>query len=199
MTLLRQFAIASTAVLALFAFACDGGDDDPDATSTPGEPTRVPATSTPAAEPTINSIIRELDLSALPDVEALIADTGGQFVQTNVLYADLTDDRIEEAVVPLASGGTIGIVAFVVLTPEGDTATALLAETAGGGGMAVELDENGELVQVEPVPGPDDPECCPSMLRRTTYGWNGSALAIADVTTEPNPNLGNKTPSPVSP
>ncbi len=190
----RTFALA-IALLALAAAACNGGGDD-DATPTPGSPTAAATTSTPAAESTISNIIRELDLQAVPEVQALLADTGGQYVQTNVLYADLTDDGIEEAIVPIGSGGTLGFVGFIVLTPDGDGARALVTEKAGGAGMGIELGDDGRLAQIEPVPGPDDPECCPSMLRRTTYGWNGAALAIVDVTTEPNPMAGVKTPSP---
>lgn len=191
--LTRTLAIAGCALFALLAIACNGGDDA-DPTATAGVPTEAPSTSTPDPEPTVDSIIRELDLAAVPEVAALVTDTGGEIVQANVLYADLTEDSIEEALVPLASGGTSGMVAFVVLTPEGDGARVLLTETAGVNGLAVGVNDDGTLEMVEPVPGVDDPECCPSMLRRTTYAWNGEALAIADVTTEQAPFP--KTPAP---
>ena len=41
--------------------------------------------------------------------------------------------------------------------------------------------------------GPEDPNCCPSMLRKTTYVWNGTSLAVQTVKTEVNPAGGGKT------
>src|SRR3989304_2125237 len=68
-------------------------------------------------------------------------ETGGAFAQTNVLYADVTGDGVEEAVVPLASNGTLGYVAFAVLSPDGKGgASAILTakpEEAGGFNVAV--------------------------------------------------------------
>jgi len=61
--------------------------------------------------------------------------------------------------------------------------------------MAVAV-AGGKVVETQPVPGPDDPECCPSMLRVTTYAWNGAAHAVESVKTVVNPEGGAKgTPS----
>jgi hypothetical protein len=55
--------------------------------------------------------------------------------------------------------------------------------------------EDEKIVMLQPVPGEDDPECCPSQIRRTVYAWNGNAIAVESVTTEPNPDLaGSPTP-----
>ena len=192
-------ALLAAAVVSAALIACNGGgdDDDPTPTAAPASPSAaatVATTPTPGVTP--SGAIREIDLSAQGDVQALVSDSGGSFVQEDVLYADLTGDAIEDAVVPLSSGGTQGFVAFIVLTPDGDaTSTLLREEPAGGFTLVIEGDA---LVMIEPVPGPSDPECCPSMLRRTTYGWNGAALAIENVATVPNPDGGAKTPS-VSP
>ena len=172
---------------------CGGGGGDD---ATPTSPVETPA-ATPASSPGPSGFIRRLELLTLDAVQALLVRTGGTLVQSSVLYADLTGDGAEDAVVPVSSGGTLGDVAFIVLKI-GDNyviETPLTVEAAGGGSLSVRI-EGGQLVVIEPVPGPDDPECCPSMLRRTTYGWNGAALAIVDVTTEPNPMAGVKTPSP---
>jgi hypothetical protein len=72
--------------------------------------------------------IREIDLAKVADVEAVVAGTGGQFLQANVIYADLTEDGSDEAIVPISSGGTMGDVAFLVLTPAGDGTETLLKE-----------------------------------------------------------------------
>jgi hypothetical protein len=125
-------------------------------------------------------------------VRSLIAETDGVFAQADVLYADLTQDGVDDAVVPIASGGTMGNVAFLVLTPTQAGSAVVLRGTPStapggrGGGMALDVIE-GKLVVVEPVFGTDDPECCPSLLRKTTYGWNGAALALEDQQTVENP------------
>jgi hypothetical protein len=58
--------------------------------------------------------------------------------------------------------------------------------------MALTVDDAGKLMVTEPIFGPDDPGCCPSMLQRTIYGWDGSALAIEEQLTEENPDAGPK-------
>lgn len=193
--MLRRLSLIAMAGLAIAA-ACggDGGDDDE---STPTEAAAT-ATSDPGETPTIDSSIRTLDLESNEDVAAIVADAGGSLVQSSVLYADLTRDGVEEAIVPVSSGGTLGDVAFVVLTPDGGGAKTLLKEQPEATmGLALDVDADGDLIVTEPVPGPDDPECCPSMLRRTTYSWNGAALALESVETVPNPDAGAKgTPQP---
>jgi hypothetical protein len=131
------------------------------------------------------------------DVRSLAASIGGQFVQTNVIYADLTGDGVDEALVPISSGGTLGDVAFLVLTPAGDGTRTLLKEApaGGSGGLAVSV-LGGQVVMTQPVYGPDDPLCCPGALRKTTYAWDGAAFAVQSVKTEVNPAGGGKaTPS----
>lgn len=188
---------ALLAIVGITLAACGGGGDD-DATATPEPSPSAAATAETTATPglTPSGAIREIDLAAQPDVQALAAESGGTFAPEDVLFADLTDDAVEDAVVPLTSGGTQGYAAFLVLTPDGDQTETLLEEQPGGR-FTVVL-EGTSLVMIEPVPGPSDPECCPSMLRRTTYAWNGAAMAIEGVETVPNPDGGVKTPS-VSP
>lgn len=192
----RVLAALITAVIALFALtACDGdggGDDTPTRPSS-----TATASGTAAPEATPSGEIRERDLENDPAVQSLIADTGGEYVQENVVYADLTDDGVDDAVVPIASGGTLGNLAFIVLTPvEGGTSVLLKEQPAQSGGIALDV-VDGKLVTLEPVFGPDDPECCPSMLRKTTYGWNGAALALEDEETVENPG-GVVKPTPAS-
>ena len=188
--------LAACAALA-FTLACNGGgDDDPTPVTSPTSAATAAASPTAGATP--SGEIRSLDIAASPDVKQLMTDTGGTLAQENVVYGDLTGDGIEEAIAPIASGGTMGYVAFAVLTPVGTSTKTLLKETPPGGrGFQVSIEED-HLVITEPVPGPDDPECCPSMLRKTIYAWNGAALAVDDVQTVPNPAGGVKTPS-VSP
>jgi hypothetical protein len=192
--LLAAALIAFTLTLTFTACDGDGGDGD--------EPTpRTSATSdagrTPTEEQTTTpseaDAIRDVDLDDVDEVVAIQEETSGTFVQEDVIYADVTDDGVEEAIVPISSEGTLGDVGFVVLTPDDeDGARVLLREVPPGGrGIAVTV-EDGKIVTVESVPGPDDAECCPSMLQRTVYGWNGAALALETQTTEPNPDANVK-------
>lgn len=193
-----SFLIASTVAAAAIA-ACGGGSGNnksatPPATITPAG-TRV-ATGTPAPASTPSGDIRSIDIAKVPDVAAMVQDTGGQFSKDNVLYTDLTGDGVDEAVVPISSGGTMGDIAFLVLTTDGAGTKTLLREyPTDQTGLAIAV-KDGKVVMTQPVPGPDDPLCCPSFLKHTTYGWNGYAMAIEGVTTDPNPNGGAKgTPS----
>jgi hypothetical protein len=183
---LRALA-AIVASLVILSFAACDGDDGAHETPTRGVPTEATAEGTALADVTPSGEIRERDLESDPDVQSLIEETGGEYVQENVIYADLTADGIDDAVVPISSGGTLGNVGFVVLTPTDDgTATLLRELPSETGGIALNVVE-GELIALEPVFGPDDPECCPSMLRQTTYAWNGAALALVDQQTIDNP------------
>lgn len=189
--MLRRTAVTMLVLAALIAACGGGGGDD----ATPTSPAETPA-ATPASSPGPSSFIRRLDLLTLDAVQALLKTTGGIYVQGSVLYADLTGDGAEEAVVPVSSGGTLGDVAFLVLML-GDNVleTPLTVRPEAGGSLSVSI-EGGQLVVIEPMPGPDDPECCPSQLRRTVYAWDGDSLEIESVETVES--LGDDAPSPVS-
>ncbi len=188
--------ITALALVLLAAIAVAGCRSSSGGTKTPtsaaGSPTVAATSATGTA--TVSDAIRSVDLKSAPAVTQLLDDTGGQYVQAAVIYADVTGDNAEEAVVPISSGGTMGDVAFVVVADDGSK--VLLSEyPKGSAGMAVAV-TGGKIVETQPVPGPDDPECCPSMLRVTTYAWNGAALAVESVNTVANPQGGAKgTPS----
>ena len=198
--MLRRPPIAalSFVVLAVLALAACRSSSSSDPTATPARATLSPAEATstaPRETPTPSREIRMLDLKNAAPVQKVIAESGGQFVPSGVLYADLTGDGQEDAVVPISSGGTLGDIAFVVLGATGGSTRTLLSEyPKDGRGLAVVVFGN-KLVVTEAVPGLDDPECCPSQLRKTIYGWDGVTLAIESVSTEPNPDAGSK-PTP---
>jgi hypothetical protein len=176
---------ACVALAALWLFGCGGSDDGDDT------PTSTPLTSTaaPSALPGDGPVIRSVDFETIEDVQKLVADSGASVVNSNIVYADLTGDGVEEAVVPLSSGGTAGDVAFIVLTPDSGGARTLLQEHPQDTlGLTVEVIDD-KLVMTEAVRAPDDAECCPSMLRKTTYGWNGAALALESVQTVPGAGI----------
>jgi len=190
-------AIVSVLCSALIVGACrssSSGNKTPTAAASPSAVASAAASAAPPRTP--SGEIRAVDLQAVADVKQALSDTGGQFEQVRVIYADLTGGGQEDAVIPIASGGTLGDLAFLVLAPAtGGTTTLLRVTPKDGRGLAVAV-EGGKLVMTEPVPGPDDPECCPSQLRKTTYAWNGTALVVDSVKTEANPAGGGKgTPS----
>ena len=50
--------------------------------------------------------------------------------------------------------------------------------------------EDGALMETRGVYGPEDPFCCPSQLRQTTFQWDGTLLHVRDevlVQQEPGP------------
>lgn len=181
--MLTRALAALIASFLLFAVACDGddgGDDGTPSAVATGAASPAPTTTIPPGA------IRDVPLESSAPVAALIEETGGAFAQTNVLYADITGDGIDEAVVPLASSGTLGYVAFAVLSPDGKggASAVLTAKPDEAGGFNVTVD-GGQIIVVEAVRGADDPECCPGQLRTTAYGWDGKRLAIESRKTEP--------------
>ncbi len=190
--MLRYSAVALLLVLVAAFAACNGGGDDATPTSSAVTPGATPAASPEPRTP--SSEIRSLDLAATDAVQALLDATGGTYVQDSVLYADLTDDGAEDAVVPVSSGGTLGDVGFIVLMLGDDAVEALLTvEADAGTGISVSI-EDGMLVTLEPAPGLDDPECCPSQFFRKVYVWDGSSLRLDSVGVADNPDSRGKTP-----
>jgi hypothetical protein len=190
----RVLCVSLLAAIAALSFAACGGNG--------GDEKTPEASATPAAtsveSPAVDAeAIRSVDLASQPAVDALVSRSGGVFREESVLFGDVTGDGVEEAVVPVAPDGTQGASAFVVLTPAGSGTASLLEVAAKGrGGLGVSI-EDGDVVALEPVYGPDDPECCPGSLQRSVYAWDGEQLALASQTTEAAPGGGIKgTPSP---
>jgi hypothetical protein len=82
----------------------------------------------------------------------------------------------------------VGNIAYLVFTlkhdAQLDSATVILTRrleqsSAGGLRMAVETSTGrAVLVETAAVYGDEDPFCCPSVLRRTTFRWDGSQLQV---------------------
>jgi hypothetical protein len=157
------FLVSCSLVLTL---ACgDGGDRDSPSGGAPGDA----------------QAIRAIEVDSLREASALIDRLGnGEVDKGATLYADLTGDRREEAIVPVSSQGTLGNIAYLVLRLDRGKPEVVLTRTvdrssASGLQMAV---EDGVLVETRGVYGPEDPFCCPGQLRRTTFHWDGSQLQV---------------------
>jgi len=160
------------------------GDLDQPAASVAEQPTTADVSPRQASEAAASNLtpasIRGTDFQNLPFLQTLIQQSGGRIDPAAVVYADLTGDGNEEAVVPVSSGGTYGNLAYVVLAAEAGgprVLLTLLPDKNSLRGPAVSI-ENGHVVELVGLYGPEDPGCCPTQVKKTYLSWNGSAFAI---------------------
>ncbi len=179
--------------IALAVTACDnGGSQEPEATgvsAASASPSSEPEpTETAAAETAVpDGGISEVDFSQVAAVKALLQDSGGRLVAQQIIFADLTGDGVDEAVVPISSGGTGGTIAYAVFGYRGGDLKELLEVKPAAGRVTVAV-QDGVLVDTEPLYAPEDPLCCPSQLHHTFYRWNGSKLVVDHEETETAPS-----------
>jgi hypothetical protein len=121
-----------------------------------------------------------VNVAQMPEVQTLLRQLGaGTSVDTTaVVYVDVTGDRREEAAVPIDSGGTLGNVAYAVLTLRSGAPALILTRTLDSVSGITMFVEDGRLIETRGEFGPEDPFCCPSRLRRTTFRWDGSMLQV---------------------
>lgn len=194
----RLLIIGLPLVLIALVAACDDGDDgngeQPTASpiATVGEPPVTPTPMTPTETPSATATltpdldVHGADLASRSEVQDFVGMFGGEVADDRTVFADLTGDGIDEAVLPISSGGTLGDIAlFVFGRVDGQIEQLLLARPRSPrSGISAEI-TGGRLVTTEEVFAPDDPLCCPSEIRRVTYRWDGSALVVADETIRP--------------
>lgn len=178
---LRRFLIPLV-VIAVFLLAACGSGETPSNASSP----KPPSADVDA--------IRSVDFSEDPATKDLLAKVGsGRVAREAVLFADLTGDQKEEAIVPITSDGTLGNIAYVVLTMSSGQPSAILTRTmdrTAGSGLRMAVDA-GKLKEIVGVMGPSDPLCCPSELRTTTFRWDGTKLQVESETTAKQPSSKN--------
>jgi hypothetical protein len=156
------------ALLVAFAVACGNGGEETASREGPREPDDAQA-------------IRSFDLESEDVVQDLVAQLGGGAIDSGaILYADLTGDLREEAVVPVSSQGTLGNIGYVIFTLDGGKPIPVLTRTvdrSSASGLQMSVND-GVLMETRGVFGPEDPFCCPSQLRQTTFRWDGSQLQV---------------------
>lgn len=170
----RSLSLAVLLALVALAAACNDGDETPSASPTPlstATATPIPATPTPVSD------IRDEDLTQHPALQDLLA-AGGEVDGSRIIYVDLTEDGVDDAIVPISSGGTGGDLAVVVLGYGPDGLEELLRVLPRETRSIRAKVEEGQLVTTEGVYGPNDALCCPSQILTTWYGWDGSALVV---------------------
>ena len=194
--LLPVVALLSVTLAVAGAVGC-GGDDDKDKEPTVEATLTVIAefTPTPTVQsditPTSPSEIRTRDLSQNSAVQELIVESGGVVDPATIIYADLTGDGLEDAVVPISSGGTAGTIGFVVLSYQEGKLAALLTETPTGESLRVEV-INGQLVESLPLYAQGDIQGFPSRIKKFYYAWKDGSLFVARNEVVANPNAGPK-------
>lgn len=150
--------------LVLIGVACD--DED---ASVPATAPAVTATTTADAQ-----AIRRADFTSVGIVGELSdrAGAAGQVTPERVHFEDLTGDGVEEAVVILESGGTLGdLGAGVYQAVNGEPVLAFFVNAGGHVEVRAAV-----VVTQEGVYAAGDAECCPSQLREISYGWNGTTF-----------------------
>jgi hypothetical protein len=173
-------SLALLVALAVIGGACDeNGGAGGESTASPG-PT---AMETEVADTPVAGDIRQEDLTAQPGLAQLL-DSGGEVVPDSITYVDLSEDGIEDAVVPVSSGGEGGNIALFVYGYGPSGIDEFLRVDPASGSIKENI-VGGTLTTTEPVYQPDDPLCCPSELLTTTYRWDGSQLVIDERETVP--------------
>jgi hypothetical protein len=169
-------------VAALVSAACGTKDDEGEPEATLSPPPESTATVAPAPD------IEGVDFSQVPAVEDLLAESGGRLAPDQITFADLTGDGLDEAVVPISSGGSAGNFAYAVFGYQGGDLEELLVAKPEAGRVTVSV-EDGVLVETQPIYAPEDPFCCPSELRHIYYRWDGEDLVVDHQETETAPSV----------
>jgi len=116
--------------------------------------------------------------SGMPD-----GTLGGYALLDDVLYGNLDGSGPEEAVVPLHSGGTAGMLGFLLYREADPAPRLVLVQTGYKLGVAV---EGNKLVVHEPNYVGFEANCCPSSITRTLNVLDGDRLVTLASETEPN-------------
>lgn len=177
----RPWQVAATVLGVLLAsvlVAACGSEDE----ATPA-PSASASASTAAPGGSVDSL-RDIDFTSAPYAADLITRAGGGDVRAErVTFEDLTGDGIEEAVVVVESGGTLGDIGVAVYRLEGGVPEVALFRQFTGG-LELRL---GLVVVKEGVYAADDPLCCPSQLQETVIGWQDGAFEVLSEQVIDNP------------
>ncbi len=104
---------------------------------------------------------------------------GGQIPKERITYADLTGDRVDDAVVVVESGGTGGDLGAAVFSAvEGRPVLLGYVDRAGKVEVRLAGPVAGVIVVTEGVYDPSDARCCPSKLHEVVLQWDGKQLAV---------------------
>lgn len=103
-----------------------------------------------------------------------------------VVYGDFDDNCVEEAAIPLDSGGTAGATGYLVY--RAGTPQPHLIAAGDGYKLALSVSSN-RLVVTTAVYSGWEPNCCPSGFAHATYRLVGDGLTLVSNTTEGIPGM----------
>lgn len=96
----------------------------------------------------------------------------GGFVDKEILFADLTGEGKDDAVVMVDSGGASGVIALYVFSAGSATDLHIVYRNQRLYRGEARINPGPELVYALPVFKAGDELCCPSAYRETTLKWN---------------------------
>jgi hypothetical protein len=165
---------------------CSGSGD-----SLTSSPTPTAGVKSSALVPVPAGSLREVDFSGPPfDLDLMTRAGGGQVPRERIRYADLTGDGVEEAIVIVESGGTLGDIGVGVFRAQGAGIGLAYFSKLGG-----RVDIRGTaLVLIEGAPAPGDAACCPAQLKETTVEWRGAAFQVTSERLITNPTSSGGAP-----
>jgi len=169
-------------VVVLAAVSCSGGEKKAGLTATPQTP--MPSPTATASSP---MDIRTVGLANQPDVKDFVQRLNGEVAPEEVIYADLTGDGLDDAVVPVSSGGTQGDVGFIVIGYLDGKLKALFSDAPAGGEVRVAV-TGGQLVETLPVYAEGDMPGFPSNVKNIYYVWKDDRFVVDHevISTAPN-------------
>ena len=139
-----------------------------------------PEVTTAVAAPKAITDIRAIDLTAISEIGGWARAIGGRIDTAAVVYVDLTGDGVGEALVPVTTDGTLGNLAYFVVTVQDNGPAVLLRllnQAGARNGLRVTV-EDGRLVQTSGVYGPADPLCCPGQIEKRYLKWDGDTFEL---------------------
>jgi hypothetical protein len=176
---------------ALVLAACDDDEAAPTPTPPPATASPSPTPSPPADPAPTVSAVQEINFSD-PNLIGPVIDEfgGGEVLPERVIYTDMTGDGVDEAVVIVESGGTMGDLGVAIFEVR-DGRAGVMQFIHAGGRIDVRFADVGLgiLVALEPVYAAGDPQCCPSQLQETVYQWDGEQFAVITEQVIDNPDV----------
>ena len=96
----------------------------------------------------------------------------GGFVSRDVLFADLTGEGKDDAVVTVASGGSAGVIALYVFSAGSGKDLQIVYRNQRLYRAAAQINPGPALVYLLPQYADGDELCCPSAYRQTELKWS---------------------------
>lgn len=146
---------------------------------------RSTPTATTAPEPPAHGNIHTVNWKSEVGAQPMVKDI------EDIIYADLDGDGYEDALVLVRHEGSGGFLDYYVYTYRGESLVQLFGKTGVDHGRVELASIPRSFVETRAVYAPEDPNCCPSQLQRTTYTWSSSANGFVETNGEvvPNPDV----------